>query len=186
MSDPGAIWRNQPEEKTTVRLEQIVNRRTQELDSSTRSEILSSMAAALLFTAVMAWRFAPRYDPLQALGFAGILAWLAISAYRFRSRIWRRQPPPPDAAAATCLEYYRKELEQRRDHLKNAWIWHGPLLLACLVLGGTLMGKGFPGPARLPGILPLLVLLVLWTAYGLNRRHRQVKELQREIDGIEP
>ena len=30
--DPGAIWKNQPEEKRTVNLQQIMNRRTEELD----------------------------------------------------------------------------------------------------------------------------------------------------------
>ena len=57
--DPGAIWRDQPEEELQVNLEQIVNRRTEELSSSTRSEILMSIGAALLFVGVVAWRLAP-------------------------------------------------------------------------------------------------------------------------------
>ena len=47
--DPGSIWRDQPGEEVTVNLKQIVNRRTEELSSSTRSEILMSILAALLF-----------------------------------------------------------------------------------------------------------------------------------------
>jgi len=39
-----------------VNLEQIVNRRTEELYSSTRSEILMSIGAALLLVGVVAWR----------------------------------------------------------------------------------------------------------------------------------
>ena len=41
--DPGAIWRDQPGEEVTVNLKQIVSRRTEELSSSTRSEILMSI-----------------------------------------------------------------------------------------------------------------------------------------------
>ena len=183
--DPGAIWRDQPEEKLTVNLEQIVNRRTEELGSSTRSEILMSVCAALLFVGVMAWRFAPIHDRLQVVGFAAVIAWVAISLYRFRSRIWRRNPAPPDAIAAPGLEYYRKQLEQRRDHLRNAWLWHGPLFLACLILTAVLLGKAFPGSDRLRSVLPLFVLLAVWTAFGLMRRRRQARELQRETDEFE-
>lgn len=184
MSDAGTIWRNQPEEELAVNLEQIVNRRTEELSSSTRSEIVMSMGAALLFVAVMVWRFAPTYERLQEVGFAAVIAWVVISLYRFRSRIWARRPSRPDAAAATCLEYYRKELERRRDHLRSAWLWHGPLFLACATLIVILIrGKAFQ-PFR--NVLPLIVLLAVWTGFGIWRRHRQAKELQREIDEIEP
>jgi hypothetical protein len=183
--DPGAIWRDQPEEELTVDLEQIVNRRTEELSSSTRSEILMSIGAALLFVGVVAWRFAPAYDRLQEIGFAAVIAWAVISLYWFRRRIWRRNPARPDAIAATGLEYYRKELEQRRDHLRNAWIWHGPLFLACMVLIVVLIGKAFPGSARLRSVLPLVVLLAVWTGFGVTRRYRLARELQREIDEIE-
>jgi hypothetical protein len=182
--DAGAIWRDQPEEELAVNMEQIVNRRTEELSSSTRSEIVMSMGAALLFVGVMVWRFAPAYERLQEVGFAAVIAWVVISLYRFRRRIWGPRPSRPDAAAATCLEYYRKELERRRDHLRNPWLWHGPLFLACLILIAILIrGRAFQ-PLR--NILPLVVLLAVWTAFGVWRRHRQAKELQREIDEIEP
>jgi hypothetical protein len=183
--DPGAIWRDQPEEELRVNLEQIVNRRTEELNSSTRSEILMSIGAALLFVGVMAWRFAPAYGRLQEAGFAAVIAWAAISLYWFRRRIWRRNRARPDAIAATGLEYYRKELEQRRDHLRNAWLWHGPLFLACMILMVVLMGKAFPAFRRLRDVLPLVVLLAVWTVFGITRRRRLARELQREIDEIE-
>ncbi|MBZ5725354.1 MAG: hypothetical protein LAP87_10180 [Acidobacteriia bacterium] len=184
--DPGAIWRAQPEEKLAVNLAQIVNRRSAELYSSTRSEILMSISAALLFVAVMAWRFAPAHDRLLELGFAAVIAWVAISLYRYRHWIGRSDRSRPDTVAAAGLEYYRRKLERRRDHLRNAWVWHGPLFLASLILLAVLMGKAFPGTERLRSVLPLVVLLVLWTAFGLRRRLRQAKEVQAEIDELEP
>jgi divalent metal cation (Fe/Co/Zn/Cd) transporter len=169
-----------------VNLEQIVNRRTEELNSRTRSEILMSVGAALLFVAVMAWRFAPVHDRLQEVGFAAVIAWAVISLYRFRSRIWRRNPSRPDAMAATGLEYYCRQLEQRRDHLRDAWLWHGPLFLACVILIAILTGRASRAMVPLRNVLPLVVLLVAWTGFGLMRRHRQARELQREIDEIDP
>jgi hypothetical protein len=35
-------------------------------------------------------------------------------------------------------------------------------------------------------VLPLVVLLAVWTGFGFRRRRRQAKELQRELDEIEP
>jgi hypothetical protein len=183
--DPGAIWRDQPEEELTVNLEEIVNRRAEELSSSTRSEILMSIGAALLFVGVVAWRLGPAHGGLQEVGFAAVIAWAVISLYWFRRRIWRRNPARPDAIAATGLEYYRKELEQRRDHLRNAWIWHGPLFLACMILVAIWIGKTFPAFRRLRDVLPLVVLLAVWTGFGVTRRYRLARELQREIDEIE-
>jgi hypothetical protein len=155
--DPRTIWRDQPDE----------------------------IGAALLFVGVMAWRFAPTHNRLQELGFAAVIAWVVISFYRFRHRIWRRDPSRLDAVVATGLEYYRRELERRRDHLRNAWLWHGPLFLACVILIAILIERAFPGSERLRNVLPLVVLLAVWTGFGFRRRRRQAKELQREIDEIE-
>jgi hypothetical protein len=184
VNDPGAIWREQPEEWCAVNLEQIVKRRTEELDSSTRSEILMSIGAALLFIGVTAWRLTPYHDRLLQVGYAAAIAWAAITVYRFRRRIWRRAAAPADAMAASGVEYYRRELEQRRDHLRRAWLWHGPLLLACIVLTAILTGETFSGYQPLRSVLPLVALLAVWTGFGLMRRRRQAKELQREIDEI--
>ncbi len=181
--DPGSIWRDQPGEEVSVNLKQIVNRRTEELSSSTRSEILMSILAALLFVGVMGWRIAPR-DPLQWIGFGAVIGWVAISLIWFRRRIWRPVTSRADTVAAPGLEYYRRELERRRDHLRNAWIWHGPLILACLMFAAILVGRASPGWDRLPSALPLMVLLAVWTGYGFWRRRRQAKEIQREIEEL--
>ena len=83
---------DQPEERLAMNMEQIVKRRTEELYSSTRSEILMSIGAALLFVGVVAWRIAPVHDRLPEIGFAAVLAWVVISLYWFRHRIWRQHP----------------------------------------------------------------------------------------------
>jgi hypothetical protein len=69
-NDPGCIWRDQPEEKLPVNLVQIVNRRTLELSSNTRSEILVSIGAALLLVGVVAWRLEIAHGGLLEFGFA--------------------------------------------------------------------------------------------------------------------
>ena len=181
--DPAALWRAQPEENTAVNLEQIVNRRAEELHASTRSEILMSIGAALLLVAVTLLRFAQQRNAVQETGCALVVVWVAVTVYRLRARIWR-PAARPDAAAATGAEHYRRELERRRDHLRDAWLWHGPLLLACVILAGVWSGWRFAFGFQAGRAIPLVVLLALWTAYGIRRRLAQARELQREIDEI--
>jgi hypothetical protein len=182
--DPGAVWKSQPEENIPVKLDYLITRRTRELYSSTRSEIMISIGAAVLFAAVAAWRLAWARDRFVQFGLTAIVVWVLISLPWFRRRLRREESQASDALAVTGLEHYRKELEQRRDHLRNEWIWHGPLILACLTLVAVLIGRAFHGFQRLENILPLVILLGVWTGVGLRRRLRQAAELQREIDEI--
>ena len=176
-----AAWLNQHEEEIPVEIERIHRRRTSELFSTTRSEIISSIGAALFFAGIMAWRFAPERDRLVLFGCAGVIVWAAVTVFWFRNSI-RRHTPQPDALARTGLEHYRAELLRRRDHLRSAWIWHGPLLLACILSAATLTKRIVPG--RLRDTLPVFLLLAGYAVIGIKRRVRQAAELQQEIDEI--
>ena len=181
LAEVKAAWLNQPEEDIPVDIERIHRRRTWELFSTTRCEIISSIGAALFFASVVAWRFGPEGDRLVQIGCAGVIVWAAVTLFRFRYSI-RRHTCQPDAFARTGLEHYRAELMRRRDHLRNAWIWHGPLLLACVLSAATLTTRTVPG--RLWDALPVLLLLVGWTVIRIKRRLRQAAEAQQEIDEI--
>jgi len=176
-----AAWLNQPEEEIPVDVERIHRRRTWALFSTTRSEIISSIGAALFFAGTVAWRFAPERDRLVLFGCAGVIVWAAVTVLRFRNSI-RRNTPQPDALARTGLDHYRVELLRRRDHLRSAWIWHGPLLLACILSAATLTKRIVPG--RLRDTLPVFLLLGGHAVVGIKRRVRQAAELQQEIDEI--
>lgn len=181
LAEVRAVWLNQPAEDIPVDVEHIHGRRTWELFSTTRSEIITSIAAALFFASVMAWRFAPERNRLVQFGCAGVIAWAAVTVFRYRGSI-RRNAPQPDALARTGLEHYRAELLRRRDHLRSAWIWHGPLLLACIFSAAILTARIVPG--RLWDALPVFLLLAGWAVIGIKRRHKQAADLQQEIDEI--
>ena len=176
-----AAWLNQPEEEIPVDIERINRRRTWALFSTTRSEIISSIVAALFLASIVAWRFAPERDRLVLFGCAGVIVWAAVTVFRFRNSI-RRHTPQPGALARTGLEHYRVELLRRRDHLRSAWIWHGPLLLACILSAATLTKRIVPG--RFRDTLPVFLLLAGYAVIGIKRRVRQAAELQQEIDEI--
>jgi len=184
-NDARNIWRDQPEEKRPVKLEQIVNSRTEALYSSTRLEIMMSIGAALVLLGMVAWRLdGLAHEGVLAAGLAAVVLWIAISLYWFRHRIWRSAASRPDAVAMTGLDYYRIELERRRDHLRNGWLWYGPLFLACLVLVAILAGSPNVVYRPLLRVLPLIILLAAWIGFGLWRRTLQANEIQREIQEI--
>jgi hypothetical protein len=185
-SDPGGIWRDQPEEKLPVDLKQIVERRTEQLSSITRWEILGSIGATLFLVGVMGWRLQLAHENLLEFGFASAFAWVAISLYCFRRRIWLQDSSQRDAVAASGREFYRTQLERRRDHLRNEWLWHGPLFLASILFVAMLAGKANMAFRSLGSIAPLLALLAAWTGFGIWRRRLQANELQREIDELAP
>jgi hypothetical protein len=54
-----------------------------------------------------------------------------------------------------------------------------------MVLVAIWIGKTFPAFRRLRDVLPLVVLLAVWTGFGVTRRYRLARDLQREIDEIE-
>ncbi len=179
-----AAWRAQPEETAAVDLTAYGSQREQaaaELSRSTRVEILSSVAAALFFAGILAWRFGGEGEALVSSGCAGIAVWAVVTLVRFRRQL--RQPEHAGALAATGVEHYRAELLRRRDHLRSVWVWHGPLLLASGLAAVGLWQRAVP--TRLWTALPVVLLLVLWALYGVQRRWRYAAELQREIDELD-
>jgi len=181
-----AAWLNQPEEEFAVDIERLHRRRMWELFLTTRSEIVTSIGAALFFAIFVAWRFAPARDRLVQFACAAVIVWAALTVFRFRYSIWRHTPQP-GAVARTGMEYYRAELLRRRNHLRSAWIWHGPLLLACILSAATFTKTTFIKtivPGRLWDALPIFLLLAGWSVTGIKRRVRQAAELQQEIDDI--
>jgi hypothetical protein len=182
--DPGSVWRNQPDENLPVNAREVVRRRTDELSSSTRWEILMSIGAALLLVAVAAWRLqVVPGAPLEA-AFAAVLVWVVTSVVAFRHCIWPERPLS-DAMAASGVEHYRRELIRRRDHLRNEWLWHGPLVSAVIVFLAVWMGRANVTFRSFSAVLPLIILLVVWTTFGIRRRWMQAKAIQDEIDELE-
>jgi hypothetical protein len=162
-----------------VTVDLVMNRRTLQLQVSTRSEIVMSIVSVLFFVAVLLWRLASVGFALQPIGLA---AAAAIAAFSFRQIILR--PGPPLDTSSSGLAYYRHKLELRRHHLRNAWLWHGPLLVAVLLLIANFTGRAFPDMDRFRNAAPLFLVLVLWTVIGIRRRFRQAVDIQHEIDEI--
>jgi hypothetical protein len=182
-NDLQSAWKSQPEENAPVNVEDSLNHRADELHWRTRSEILGSIAS--LFFVAVTWPIAPVHRGIQQYGYATAVVWVVVSLVWFRRRIWSRDASTPDAMAANGLEHYRRELQTRRDHLRNAWIWHGPLVLACVIFALTLAERGYPGAFGVQSLAPLAVFLVAWTVFRIRTRLRMARQIDEELKDLD-
>lgn len=180
MSDPVRVWRDQPIDELEIRMQPFLTRRADELRSKTRSEILVSILAATFFVAVVLWRFRWATEPLQQAVLVLTVVWIVASLYWFRDRLRQRLPSDPSAKAVSGLDYYRRELQERRDYLRNAWISHGPVLLACFFFLLTILG-GSPSWDRFSKALPFVICLIVWIGAGIYMRSRQATQIEQEL-----
>jgi hypothetical protein len=182
--DPGSLWRSQPLDKVEVNMQALITRRMRDLRARTRMEIIFSIVAGMFFAVIAGWRILSAQDLFQQAGVGLVVIWILISAYRFRAYIWQRDPRPADALAAPAAEHYRRELEIRRDHLRNIWIWNGPLVLALLFFLITLGRAVYPHLEQLVKAIPFLTALLVWLIFTTRQRRRQVREIEEEIQEL--
>lgn len=182
-NDPMNIWQSQPTEPSKMTLEEI-RRKAQELQTKTRREFLANAAMSLALIAFCAWSFAKSNSGVQRTGFALAIAWSVIAQHPGYRRM-RSATLAGDAALASSLEFYRRELERRRDQFRQPWRWFlGPILIAIgSFLLPAVMGV-IRNPDLFPNMVPFLVLFSVWIAIFFTKTNREVRRLQREIDEL--
>jgi hypothetical protein len=182
-NDPRDLWKNQPTEEYKMNI-RLMKRRADELYASTRMDILVSLGAAVFFVLMMTWRFGPLVNPVQHAAVALIATWVLSIAYKFRHDI--RYAVPPDSVAAAGVDYYRSQLVKRRDHLRNAWMWHYPFVFATVGFVASFAGEALASPRVLRNMTPFLTLLAAWLVLSVVLRRKRVQSIQTEIDELQP
>jgi hypothetical protein len=98
---------------------------------------------------------------------------------------------PQDAPVSTCLEFYRRELERRRDYIRHIWLRSRlPFVLVGVSIAVVGTGARNAAPHKLLNAVPFFVLLVLWAVgfFFLKKRlgpnQFRPQNLQQEIDEL--
>ena len=181
--DPRTIWQNQPTEPSAMTLEKI-RQKVRKLHAKTRRELLGSIAAPLAVVIFSGLGAAIFDDPLQRTVFALALAWALAGQYFLHRGMWSATLPG-DAALTTGLEFYRREIERRRDLIRRVLRWSfGPLVLAIGALILPIVTGGVEERGVFLKMIPFLTLLVLWLVGFFVIRMRQQRELQCEIEEL--
>jgi O-antigen/teichoic acid export membrane protein len=184
MKDPQKIWQNQPTEPLKMSASDL-RRKALDRQSKSRFEALSTILIGIVLCVVFAWSFAKAHTMLARMGW-GLLGLYGIyAAYHAYKWIWPGNLPE-EAPMSTCLEFYRRALERRRDYQHSWWRSGLPfLLLLGIVMAALGTGARNAPPHPLLNALPFLLVLLIWVVGFLFMRKKLGREnLQREIEEL--
>ena len=182
--DPQTIWQEQPTEATKMSLEEI-RRKAHQFHTKGRLKALTAIAIGIALCGVFAATSAkPQYLVLR-IGWGILSLWALYGAYQAYKWIWP-SGLAADATLSTSLEFYRRELERRRDYLRYIWrrsgLWGCFTGLALVILPGLI--ASLRAPRLLVNAVPFFVLLTAWFVVFSSIRKRDQQNLQREIDEL--
>ena len=147
--------------------------------------VVYSITVGLAICVFFAWNCIRADEVLSRMGYGLLSAWGIYAAYQAYKWIWPSNLPP-DAPVSTSLDFYRSELERRRDYRRHVWRRSGLtfcFLGLALALAPALIAS-LHNPALLLNALPFFVLLILWFAAFFIQKKRSQRKLQQELDEL--
>ena len=138
-----------------------------------------------MFGPVWAWNSWRAEYLVPRLGWALVSLWSFYLAWASYRSTWPARLLP-NAEVTTCLEFYRRELDRQRHHLRRTWRRSGLtfcfLGLALLVWPGLIQAVHRPG--LLVNTLPFFVLLLTWFILFARMRSKQQRKIQEKRDNL--
>lgn len=183
-NDPRNIWQNQPTEPFKMSTEEI-RRKAQQRQKKARSIALLGITIGLSLFVVFAWTFARVHEVVPRMGWGLMSLWGIYFAYQ----VYRWILPArlaPQATVSTSIEFYKSELERRRDWDRHVWRRSGLpvcfLGLAMVVVPPLI--RSLNTPRLLANYVPIFVLLLVWVIAFFRLKKRQQQELQQETEEL--
>ena len=177
--DPRNLWQNQPTEGFKMSASEV-RFRAEQLQEKARLGALVWMTMGPALSILFAFSFARSHEMLPRLGWGVLSLWAIYGAYHAYRWIWPGRLPA-DASTGTTVEYYRIELERRRDYGEHIWSRSG---FVFAFLGLALLVAHWTRLSQLPNATPFLTLLGVWVVAFFYMRKRGGRMLQREIDQL--
>jgi hypothetical protein len=179
MSDPRDIWQNLNTKGRTMSANEV-RAKAQRLESEIRRDTVIGfvLASVITLAGLVGLTNLQQLEPggRIIIGIAVILVWFGA----WRSTV-RNKGRLSEADSRSCLEFYRHEVQRRRDHFaKPPWILIFALVLALFQF--FVVARRFNGISgdllRYPFALVVLTLIVvpIWK--------RQARKFQSELDAL--
>jgi hypothetical protein len=184
IEDPQKIWQSQPTEPLKMSATELRYRALQR-QSKARLEARASAIIGLVLSVFFAWTFTIAHTMLARMGWGLLSAWGIYAAYHAYKWVWP-QTLAQDAPTSTCLEFYRRELERRRDYVRRRW-WRSGLPFSLLGVAMVIVGTGAQNaqPHPLLKALPFFLLLATWAvAFFFMRKKLGRENIQQEIEEL--
>lgn len=184
INNPQNVWQHQPTEAYKMSVNEL-RHKAQQRHSRARFEALFQITIGLVLSAFFAWSFARAHQGFPRFGLGVLSLWGLFAAWQAYRWIWPDKLRP-DETVNTSLQFYRNELEKRRDYSIHIWRRAGLtfcfLGLALIVVPEVI--RAIAAPRLLLNVMPVLVLATIWVAVFIPRRKRNLRKLQQEIDGL--
>ena len=176
------LWQNQPQEGIAMTLK-MIRQRAQDLHARNRRESLGNLATIPITVAISWVGFVHTHGVGFRSAFALAAVWAALGQYLLYRGTWATISPER-SAPMSGLDFYRKEIERRRNLFGRFLQWSfGPIILSVGTLIVLLTGMA-RSMGRYEAALPFAVAVVIWiVAMFVIRSHHQ-RELKREIDQL--
>lgn len=184
MQDPQKIWQSQPTEPLKMSATEL-RHRALERQSKARLEARSTIIVGIVCCVAFAWSFVRAHSDLARAGWGLLSLCMIYAAWHAYKWIWPGNLPD-EAPVDTCLRFYRRALERRRDYTRRWWKSGLPFFLLLGMIMAAL-GTGAPktSPPPLLSFVPFFALLAIWVVAFLFLRKKQGREnLQQEIDEL--
>jgi hypothetical protein len=181
---PQKIWQGQPTEPLKMSSSELRHRALQR-QSRARLEARVYMFIGVVLCVFFAWTFTRAHTVLARIGWGLLSLWGIYAAYHAYKWIWPRNVPE-DAPTGTCLEFYRRELERRRDYLRYRW-WRLGLPFVLLGMAMVIAGTGAQKVPQHPllNALPFFLVLAIWAvAFFVLKKKLGAENLQEEIEEL--
>jgi uncharacterized membrane protein YfcA len=184
MNDPRSVWQNQPKEPFKMSVDEM-RFRAHRFQMKARLTAATTITSALLVCAFFGWSFARTHELVPRMGYALISLCGIFMAYSTYKWVWPSNLPA-DAPVSTSLEFYRSELERRRDYRGHIWLRTGLpfcfLGMAMIVVPALI--AAFGAPRLFVNMVPFFLLLVIWFVLFFRGKKRSQHKLQQEIDEL--
>jgi hypothetical protein len=178
INDPKSVWRNL-ETKGEKMSSMEVRAKAEKLAAEIRRDTIVGLVFTSLLTLIglVGLAVLPQVGPPEGIIVTIAVAILWFGAYRtsMRPRL------PSGAQFATCVAFYRRELERRRNYFAKPWLF-GIVILIALVQFLIVIRGSNPSARDLLSYPAALLLLVL-VAVPLWRR--QARRFQRELEALD-
>ena len=182
--NPQDLWQQQSAEPFTMSAD-LIRYKAQQRRAKARLETLAVIATGCILSVLFGLAALRAGETVVRAGWGVLSLWCIYFSYHTYRWLW-----PGSIAAgaelAVSLEFYRNQLERRRDYGRHIWRRSGLpfcLLGLALVLVPAL-SSSVHNPRVLLNAAPFFVLLIVWAVAFAYQRKAQRREIEQDLEEL--
>jgi hypothetical protein len=176
------LWQEQPMEGR-VSIEQI-RKKARKLEVESRRGVVAGCIISVLLVFAFGsflWRRPPM--PVR-IGFGILTVWALWAPFFFYRNMWPRGGTA-GADQETCLAFYRRELERRREYERHIRLFLGICFTGLAFIVVPELVRATHNLSLLRNVAPVLVLLAIWAVLFVILKRRGRRRVRNELAALD-